>query len=151
MPGVNTVRDLRQVLEPIYFWMNTLKWGAIGVAGFLVVAAVLQVGNTIRVAAFARRREIGIMLLVGASAWHIQLPFLLESLLAAVLGAALACGVLAVFMHFLVRGHLAERLDGLTPWVEWNDLLVAGGLTVAFGLVVALVPTLVVTRRYLDV
>ncbi len=65
LPGVATVRDLRAVLKPIYFWMNVMKWGAISIASFLVVAAVLQVGNTIRLAAFARRREIGIMRLVG--------------------------------------------------------------------------------------
>jgi cell division transport system permease protein len=151
LPGVNEVIDLRDLLEPMYNVLGMMRWLALGTAGVLVLAAILQVANTIRLAAFARRREIGIMRLVGASVWHIQLPFLLESLLAAVVGAALACGVLAAFMHFLVRGHLAEQLGGLTPWVEWNDLLLAGGLTVAFGLVVALVPTLVVTRRYLNV
>jgi cell division transport system permease protein len=151
MPGVNEVVDLRDLLEPMYNILGVMRWLALGTAGVLVLAAVLQVANTIRLAAFARRREIGIMRLVGASAWHIQLPFLLESLLAAVVGAVLACGVLVGFMQFLVRRTLAERLGSLTPWVEWNDVLVAGGLTVAFGLVVALVPTVVVTRKYLDV
>ena len=90
LQGVNTVRDLRQVLKPIYFWMNVFKWGAISIAAFLVVAAILQVGNTIRLAAFARRREIGIMRLVGASSLYIQLPFLMEALVAALVGVALA-------------------------------------------------------------
>jgi cell division transport system permease protein len=151
MPGVHDVVDLRDLLEPMYNILGVMRWMALGTAAVLVLAAILQVANTIRLAAFARRREIGIMRLVGASAWHIQLPFLLESLLAAVVGAVLACGVLAGFMQFLVRRTLAERLRGLTPWVEWSDVLVAGSLTVAFGLVVALVPTLVVTRKYLDV
>ena len=90
LDGVDKVKDLRDVLEPIYFWMNAMKWGAIGVAGFLLIAAVLQVGNTIRLAAFARRREIGIMRLVGASSLYIQLPFLMETLVAALIGVALA-------------------------------------------------------------
>ena len=151
MPGVSEVVDLRQLLEPMYNILGVMRWLALGTAGVLMLAAVMQVANTIRLAAFARRREIGIMRLVGASAWHIQLPFLLESLLAAVIGAALACGVLAGFMQFLVRDTLTERLGELTPWVEWHDVLMAGGLTVGFALVVALVPTLVVTRKYLDV
>ena len=143
--------DLRELLEPMYNILGVMRWLALGTAGVLMLAAVLQVVNTIRLAAFARRREIGIMRLVGASAWHIQLPFLLESLLAAVVGAVLACGVLAGFMQFLVLEILAERVGELTPLVEWGDVLVAGGLTVVFGLVVALVPTVVVTRKYLDV
>lgn len=151
MPGVAKVEDLRELLEPMYNILSVLRWMALGTAGVLMLAAVMQVANTIRLAAFARRREIGIMRLVGASAWHIQLPFLLESMLAAVVGAALACGVLAAFMQFLVRDRLIEKLGQLTPWIDWGDVLVAGGLTVAFALVVALVPTLVVTRKYLDV
>ena len=73
--------------------------GRSSIAAFLVVAAVLQVGNTIRLAAFARRREIGIMRLVGASSLYIQLPFLLEALVAALVGVALAAGAIVLFMY----------------------------------------------------
>ncbi|MDF2966696.1 MAG: hypothetical protein K0Q93_474 [Nocardioidaceae bacterium] len=151
LPGVAEVVDLRELLEPMYNILSVMRWLALGTAGVLMLAAVLQVANTIRLTAFARRREIGIMRLVGASAWHIQLPFVLEALLAAVIAAALACGVLVGFMQFLVRRTLAERLGRLTPWVDWQDVMVAGGLTVVFALVIALVPTFVVTRKYLDV
>jgi len=68
-----------------------------------------------------------------------------------VLGAAAACGVLAAFMVFLVRGYLTERLTTITPWVDWGDAVVAGTVTVVFAIVVAVVPTLVMTRKYLDV
>ena len=61
-------------------------------AAFLVLAALLLVANTIRLAAFARRREIGIMRLVGASTLYIALPFLLEALVTALIGVALAGG-----------------------------------------------------------
>ena len=56
-----------------------MQWGALAIAGFLVVAALLLVANTIRLAALARRKEIGIMRLVGASTLYIALPFLLEA------------------------------------------------------------------------
>ncbi len=151
LPGVAEVKDLREVLSPLYQVLGNLRWVALGVAGALMLAAVLQVANTIRLAAFARRREIGIMRLVGASQWHIQLPFVLESLLAAVVGAAIACGVLAAFMVFLVRGYLTERLTTITPWVDWGDAVVAGTVTVVFAVAVAVIPTLLMTRKYLDV
>ena len=118
--------DLRDLLEPMYNILGVMRWLALGTAGVLVLAAVLQVANTIRLAAFARRREIGIMRLVGASAWHIQLPFLLESLLAAVVGAVLACGVMAGFMQFL-GAQAARRLGSLTPWVRVERRAGRGG------------------------
>ena len=65
-----------------------------------MLAALLLVGNTIRLAAFARRKEIGIMRLVGASTLYIALPFLLEALVTALIGVALAGGALGAFMYF---------------------------------------------------
>ena len=150
MPGVNTVRDLRQVLKPIYFWINVLKWGAIAIAAFLVVAAILQVGNTIRLAAFARRREIGIMRLVGASGLYISLPFLLESLVAAVVGVALAAGALLLFMWVVIY-HTLRPSSNIVAWIDWGNAVSAIGIIALVGLALTLVPTLVMTRKYLKV
>jgi len=150
MPGVSAVRDLRQVLKPIYFWMTVMKWGAIAIAAFLLVAAILQVGNTIRMAAFARRKEIGIMRLVGASTLYISLPFLMETLVAAVIGIALAAGALMAFMYFVIYGKLRPS-SNIVEWVDWNDAYLAiAGITV-LGILLTLVPTLVMTRKYLKV
>jgi len=151
LPGVAGVLDLRDLLDPVYNILSVMRWLALGTAGVLMLAAILQVANTIRLTAYARRREIGIMRLVGASAWHIQLPFVLEALLAALIAAGLASGVLAGFEQFVVRRTLAERLGQLTPWIDWPDVLLAAGITVVFALVIALLPTFVVTRKYLDV
>jgi cell division transport system permease protein len=150
LPGVNTVRDLREVLKPIYFWLNVLKWGAIAIASFLVVAAVLQVGNTIRLAAFARRREIGIMRLVGASSLYIQLPFLMESLVAAVVGVALAAGALLLFMWVVIYRTLRPS-SNIVAWIDWGNAVTAIGYIAVIGLALTLVPTLVMTRKYLKV
>lgn len=150
LQGVNTVRDLREVLKPIYFWMNVMKWGAIGVASFLVIAAVLQVSNTIRLAAFARRREIGIMRLVGASSLYIQLPFLMESLVAALIGVTLASAALLVFMGVVIYGMLRPS-SSIVAWIDWGDGLWALGWIAMIGLALTLVPTLVMTRKYLKV
>jgi cell division transport system permease protein len=150
LPGVNTVRDLREVLKPIYFWMNVFQWGAIAIASFLVVAAILQVGNTIRLAAFARRREIGIMRLVGASSLYIQLPFLLESLVAALVGVGLAAGALVLFMWVVIYGTLRPS-SNIVAWVDWGNAAWAIGAIAVIGLALTLLPTLVMTRKYLKV
>ena len=150
LPGVNTVRDLREVLKPIYFWMNVMKWGAISIASFLIIAAVLQVGNTIRLAAFARRREIGIMRLVGASSLYIQLPFLMEALVAAVIGVALAAGSLVLFMWVVIYQTLRPT-SNIVAWIDWGDGALAIGYIALIGLALTLVPTLLMTRKYLKV
>ena len=150
LPGVNTVRDLREVLKPIYFWMNVFQWGAISIAAFLVVAAILQVGNTIRLAAFARRREIGIMRLVGASSLYIQLPFLMESLVAALVGVGLAAGALVLFMWVVIYGTLRPS-SNIVAWVDWGNAAWAIAAIAVIGLALTLLPTLVMTRKYLKV
>ena len=150
MPGVDSVQDLRDVLDPLYNGMNRLQQGALWLAGLLVISAILQVSNTIRLAAFARRREIGIMRLVGASSWYIQLPFLLESMIAALFGVGFACGAIAALMKWFVYPSLHGE-SHLMAWVDWGDALVAMGWITAGGLALAIVPTLVMTRRYLRV
>ena len=148
--GVAAVRDLRQVLKPIYFWIEVMKWGAISVAAFLLVAAILQVANTIRLAAFARRREIGIMRLVGASTMYISLPFLIETLVAALIGIGLAAGTLMAFMYFVIYDRLRPA-SNIVEWVDWQDAYTAVAGIAILGVLLTLVPTLVMTRKYLKV
>jgi cell division transport system permease protein len=148
--GVGSVRDLRQVLQPIYFWISAFKWGAIVIAGCLLFAAILQVGNTIRLAAFARRKEIGIMRLVGASSLYIQLPFLLEALVAAVLGVLLAAGAISLFIYVVVYKLLRPN-SNLVAWVDWGDAVWSIAAISVVGLALTLIPTLLLTRKYLKV
>lgn len=151
-PGVDHVLSLTEQLKPLYLTLALLRNASLIIAGLLVVAAIMQVSNTIRLAAYARRREIGIMRLVGASSWHIQLPFVLESLLAALLAGALACAALAAFMRFAIfDGVLTSRMATITDWIGWHEAFIAGGFTLALGIVLAMVPTFVMTRKYLDV
>src|SRR6476469_420185 len=148
LPGVGTVRDLREVLQPIYFWISAFKWGAIVIAGFLLFAAILQVGHTLRLAAFARRREIGIMRLVGASSLYIQLPFLLEALFAAVVGVLLAAGAIGLFLYVVVY-KLLRPTSNLVAWVDSGDGVTAIAAITLVGLALTLIPTLLLTRKYL--
>jgi cell division transport system permease protein len=151
MDGVGNVQSLKKLLGPLFEILDKMRWAALATSLLLIVAAILQVSNTIRMTAYARRREIGIMRLVGASSWHIQLPFVLESLLAALVSAALAAGGLAAFMYFVVYGYLRTQLGELTTWIRWQEAAVVMGYTTVLAMLLALVPTLVMTRKYLDV
>ncbi len=151
MDGVGNVNSLRKLLGPLFEILSKMRWAALATSMLLIVAAILQVSNTIRMTAYARRREIGIMRLVGASSWHIQLPFILESMLAALISAALAAAGLAAFMYFVVYGYLRDTLGEITTWVRWQEAFMVMGYTTVLALLLALVPTLVMTRKYLDV
>ena len=151
MDGVGNVNSLRKLLGPLFEILEKMQYAAIGTALVLVIAAILQVSNTIRMTAYARRREIGIMRLVGASSWHIQLPFVLESMLAALISAALAALGLGLFMYVVVYGYLRDNLGQITTWVRWQESVMVMGYTTVLALLLALVPTLVMTRKYLDV
>ena len=150
LDGVSGIRDMREVLKPIYGSINALQWGALGTAGFLVFAALLLVGNTIRLAAFARRREIGIMRLVGASTLYIALPFLLEALVTALIGVALAAGALGAFMYFGIHQRAGDQLKFM-PWIGLPEFTVAVFAIAVLGPILTLLPTLVLTRKYLKV
>jgi cell division transport system permease protein len=150
LEGVSGVRDMREVLEPIYGSINVLQVGALGTAAFLVVAALLLVGNTIRLAAFARRKEIGIMRLVGASTLYIALPFLLEALVTAVFGVLLAAGALGAFMYFGIHERAGDQLKFM-PWIGLEEYGVAVVAIAILGPILTMLPTLVLTRKYLKV
>jgi cell division transport system permease protein len=111
---------------------------------------VLQVANTIRLAAFARRKEIGIMRLVGASNLYISLPFLMETLVAALIGIVIATAGLGAFMYVVIYGKLRNKSQ-IVEWIDWHDALLAVGGISALGILITLIPTLVMTRKYLKV
>ncbi|MCL2652604.1 MAG: permease-like cell division protein FtsX [Propionibacteriaceae bacterium] len=150
MQGVQSVQDLRQVLDPLFSVLNGLRWGTMILAVLLLLAAALQIGNTIRLTAFTRRREIGIMRLVGASNSYITLPFLLESLVAGILGVAAAAATLAVALQFLVIDRAQVSIKSLA-WIGWHEFFFAILVLGVVGVILAVIPTLIATRRYLRV
>ena len=89
IPGVQSVSDQRSLLDRIFLFLGVASYTAIVIAGLMLVAAMLLISTTIRLSAFSRRREIGIMRLVGASNRFIQTPFILEGIIAALFGAVL--------------------------------------------------------------
>ena len=150
LDGVSGIRDARDTLKPIYGAIDALKWGALATALFLVVAALLLVANTIRLAAFARRREIGIMRLVGASTLYIALPFLLEAVVTAALGVLCAAAALVAFEKFGIQDRIQGELNFI-PWIGWPEVQYAIGVIAILGPMLTVIPTLVLTRKYLKV
>lgn len=148
--GVETVSDQRQVLERIFDWMNGASVAAMVIAGVMIFCAVLLITTTIRLSAFSRRRETGIMRLVGASKTVIQLPFILEGVIAAVVGAVLASGTLWMVAHFWLHGDLSkEFLD--TPFISSAQVLLLAPVLIAMGGLLAGISSLLTLRRYLKV
>jgi cell division transport system permease protein len=149
LDGVSSVQDLHNIMGSILGTIDKLRNGAIVAAVLLVIAALLLVSNTIRLAAFARRREIAIMRLVGASTLYIALPFLLEALVTAVVGVVLAGGAVAAVVYFgVVNGLSKLRWDA---WVGWHEFWQASIVIAVLGVALTLLPTLLLTRKYLKV
>jgi cell division transport system permease protein len=149
-PGVERVIDQRKLLSTLFYALNRVTIGAWVFAGAMTLSAVLLVATTVRLSAFNRRREIGIMRLVGASNLFIQLPFLLEAILATVLGAGIAIGTLWALTHFAVQGWLAQKMQFI-PFVTGADVLSIAPLVAGIGLLIAVLTSFLTMRRYLRV
>ncbi len=150
VPGVERVDDQKQVLDKLFRLLDGLQVVALFIAGAMLVVTLLLVGNTMRLAAHSRQRETGIMRLVGASKWYIQMPFILESVIAAVVGGLLAVGALAGIKVVLVDGFLAPNFR-FTPFVGWDTVWAVALAVFVIGVALAGSAAFVSLRRYLKV
>ena len=147
--GVDLVVNEMTILDKFYKLLDGLRNAVVIVALILVVAAVLLVSNTIRLSAFNRRRETGIMRLVGASNLYIQMPFLLEGVIAGLLGWVIAAGLLI--------GVKSLLLNNLQQYFSYNvglgtgDLVQVIVLAMCVGVLLCGVTSFLTLRRYLRV
>ncbi|MBB5633920.1 cell division transport system permease protein [Cryobacterium mesophilum] len=148
--GVEEVFDQRKYLQPIFDALNAASYTAIGIAGLMLIAAVLLIATTIRLSAFSRRRELGIMRLVGASNRFIQTPFVLEGVVAALIGSVLASGAIVAIVHFFVQGYL-NATPSATPFVDLGDAFIVVPILIMGGICLAALSAAVAIRRYLRV
>jgi cell division transport system permease protein len=149
-PGVESVDDQRQLLDPIFSIMNAASYTAIGIAALMLVAAVLLISTTIRLSAFSRRRELGIMRLVGASNRFIETPFILEGVLAALIGSVLAGLAIIAIVQFFVQGYLQQTITN-TAFVGLPQALIVAPILLLVGALLAALSASVAIRRYLKV
>jgi cell division transport system permease protein len=150
MPGVDAVTDQRRLLDQIFAVLNTASITAASIAALMLVAAALLISTTIRLSAFSRRRELGIMRLVGASNRFIQTPFILEGVLASLIGSVLAGLATVGIVQFFVQGFLAQAQKDIA-FVTVPDALVVVPILIGVGIVLAAVSANVAISRYLRV
>ena len=148
-PGVDVVQDQRAILEKFFNLLGVLRNGALLVGLASVLTAALLISNTLRIAAFNRRRETGVMRLVGASSLSIQLPFLMDGVISAIIGWAIATGLLAG-LKSVIDSKVAPLLT-FTKFFGWGEVWVASGYLLATGLVVSIFASAITLRRYLKV
>ena len=148
MPGVDSVGDDSSILQNFYKLLDGARNAVIVVAIILIIAAILLVANTIRLSAFNRRRETAIMRLVGASNFYVQLPFLVEGMIAGLFGWLVAVALLA---------GAKAGLDGLQNYFPFHAQLSVGDLvevivvTMLIGLLLCGTTSFLTLRRYLRV
>jgi cell division transport system permease protein len=149
-PGVDTVQDLKKLLDPVFKVLGAFQRIALIVAIIQLLAAILLVSNTIRVAAFSRRRETGIMRLVGASNLYIQLPFLLEGAIAGLVGGVFASALVGLGKWVLVDKQLRE-LVRFTNFIGWDAVFGVVPTLLVLGVVLSGLASFFTLRRHLRV
>jgi cell division transport system permease protein len=146
-PGVDNIVNVQSILSNFYKLLNGARDAVIITAIILVIAAILLVANTIRLSAFNRRRETSIMRLVGASNFYVQLPFLLEGVIAGLIGWVIAAALLVAVKTM--------GLDALQQYFPYNvqlslaDLIEVIVLAMVMGVLLCGVTSFLTLRRYL--
>jgi cell division transport system permease protein len=149
-PGVQDVQDQKQVLDKFFKVLNGFQLAALVVALVQIAAAALLISNTIRVAAFSRRRETGIMRLVGASNFYIELPFILEGAIAGLIGAGFASVALVAMQKFVVEDRLVPGFP-FTRFIGWDAVWATVPIMLLTGVILAGLASFITLRRYLRV
>lgn len=148
-PGIEQIVDQRDVLKRLFAVTRVFRVGVGAVAIVMLVAAAGLIANTVRMALFARRKEIGIMKLVGATNWFIRVPFLIEGVMEGLLGAGTA--ILALFMMKVLFIDPLRNQVGFLPLLQTSDLIFTVPILLVIGVAVAALASLVAMRRFLEV
>src|SRR5580658_3888379 len=147
--GVAQVVDDSSILDNFYKLLDGARNAVVIIAIFLLVAAILLVANTIRLSAFNRRRETSIMRLVGASNFYVQLPFLVEGMIAGLIGWLVATGLL-VLVKALMLNSLQRIFPTGTP-LSTADVVEEIIVAMITGLLICGSTSFLTLRRYLRV
>ena len=148
-PGVDQIVDNAAILDRFYKLLDGARNAVVVIAIVLVIAAVLLVANTIRLSAFNRRRETSIMRLVGASNFYVQLPFLVEGVIAGLFGWLVASGLLVA-----VKSLWLDTLQQYFPFnvqLTSTDLIQVIILAMILGVLLTGATSFLTLRRYLRV
>ncbi len=148
-PGIERIVDQSRFLDRLFAITRVFRVGVLLISFVMLVSAAILIANTVRMGLFARRKEIGIMKLVGATNWRIRIPFLIEGLVESLIGAAAA-----VLFLFGLKVAFINPLYGtiqFVPWVSNTDVVAVIPWLVLAGAAVAVLAGLVGMRRFLEV
>jgi cell division transport system permease protein len=148
-PGIDKVVDQSAFLDRLFSVTRVFRVGVLLVSLVMLLSAAILIANTVRMGLFARRKEIGIMKLVGATNWRIRMPFLVEGLVESLIGA----GAAVLFLFGLKVAFINPLYDTIqfVPWVTNKDVIAIIPWLLVAGAVVAVIAGLVGMRRFLDV
>ncbi len=150
--GVQTVTEPQQTIKNEETFINISKWVCVAVAIILIVSAAVLILNTIRMAIFARRREVSVMKLVGATNWFIRVPFMSEGMLQGLFGSVLAALVVwgvALFINHAGGGNNDNLLTAMR--MSGSEILITNIVVVIIGMGIGSLGSLIAIRRFLDV
>ena len=150
--GVRKVVYARETVQTLLKVTRILQVLIFGVATVLFVSALVLILNTIRMAIFARRREVAIMKLVGATNWFIRVPFMLEGMIQGVAGAAVAFAVVFLGRNLVARAVNSYDLQLIRQLVVSSQEAIGTGLVILFaGAVIGAISSAIAVGRFLDV
>ncbi|MFJ8577130.1 permease-like cell division protein FtsX [Micromonospora sp. NPDC093277] len=148
--GVDEIVDQSKLLDKVFGVLTGIQNFTLFISVVMAAAALLLVANTIQVAAYSKRREVAVMKLVGASNWFIQAPFVLEAVVAGLIGSILALGGLIAGKFVFGSGSLSA-LEGLISPISWSEILLIFPLMAGIGGVVTAITAWITLRFYLRV
>ncbi|SBT54801.1 permease-like cell division protein FtsX [Micromonospora narathiwatensis] len=148
--GVDEIVDQSKLLDKVFGVLSGIQNFTLFISVVMAAAALLLVANTIQVAAYSKRREVAVMKLVGASNWFIQAPFVLEAVVAGLIGAILALGGL-IAGKIVIGGGSLSALEGLITPISWSEILLSFPLMAGIGGLVTAITAWVTLRFYLRV
>jgi cell division transport system permease protein len=151
-PGVEEVSFGGDVIRRLLRVNALLRSIALVMSLVLMIAAAALIANTIRLAIYARREEIGIMKLVGATNWFIRIPFILEGIFAALVGAIVS-GAIVITLNSILFERIGENVIFLGPIFRFSTAEMGGVLLllVAVGCLVGIIGSTMALRRFLEV
>jgi len=150
-PGVQAVSYPSQAVKNMEQVTHILQWVFFTVAVILLLSASVLILNTIRLAIFARRREVSVMKVVGATNWFIRVPFMCEGLVQGVLGALVAA-LVVVGLHWLLDDLASGNPNSVLYQMRMSssDVIVTNVVVVLVGLLVGTIGSAFAIRRFLD-
>ncbi|MCL2535130.1 MAG: permease-like cell division protein FtsX [Nocardiaceae bacterium] len=148
-PGIDSILNQRELVDRLFSVLGGIRNAAFAIAIVQAIAAIFLIANMVQVAALTRRTEVGIMRLVGATRWYTQLPFLLEAVVASLIGSVLAIVGLFTAKNLFIDDVLGDIYDAnIVARISNSDVLLVSPFIVIVGAGMAAITAYIALRLY---